>query len=122
MNTRRDPRADNARKHGLAAVFSSAPTARVPSTTASNANAAERLVDCFDEGRGIGQVKAILLGGVLAATAPKGAGLYAYTNALAALIKLERYERRAESRFLSASYDYAKEEDARAFKGGSHPA
>jgi hypothetical protein len=117
MDTQRDPRANNARKHGLTTVGDREPAAAEMAVTMAGAGAApaharsaEWLVDSFSEGRRIAQAKADLVDRATEAAAPAAAGLYAYTDVLAELIRLERYERRAESRFLSASRAYAKAE------------
>lgn len=117
MNTRRDPRANNARRHGLTASAGREPRAlelvfTLAGAVPARARSAERLVDSFYDGRRIAQAKVVLLERAAEAAESANGRLFAYTNILAELRRFERYERRAESRFLSASRAFAKAEDA----------
>jgi hypothetical protein len=124
MVIRRDPRAQNARTHGLAVAHYEPSALRVMADIADQIagagaqhrrRAAERLVTCFFEVRRTTGAKLALLEHAAETLDDEGAGLHAYARAfskvLSSLVTLERYERRAESQFFSASRQFVTEEN-----------
>ncbi len=137
MNSKQDPRGKNARKHGLAVAARLEPAAAkivadLVSAVAGNGaqprriQAAARLVECFFELRRIGAAKAALFEhAVTGVQSEQGLSsgadeiehremdqyVRAYGGVLADLVKIEHYERRAGSQFLSASRHYASAEE-----------
>ena len=117
---KRDPRASNARKHGLAVAAPCEPsTARMkagmaigiagPGAGQRQIRAAERLVDTFFEMRRAAEAKLAVLEHA-ARSGDSDAYARAYCDTLSMLATLGRYQRRAESQFLSASSEYARME------------
>jgi hypothetical protein len=137
MNSKQDPRAKNARKHGLSVAARLEPAATkviadlVIAIAGAGAQprrmqAAARLVDRFFELRRIGAAKAALFEhAVTGVKSEQGLSLgtdwiehheldqyaRAYGGVLPPLVKIEHYERRAASQFLSASRHYASAEE-----------
>jgi hypothetical protein len=137
MNSKQDPRAKNARKHGLAVAARLEPAAAeivadlVSALAGTGAQsrriqAAARLVECFFELRRIGAAKvAFFEHAIMGVQSEQGLSsatdgikhhkmdqyVRAYGELLPHLVKIEHYERRAGSRFLSASRHYASVEE-----------
>jgi hypothetical protein len=124
MIIRRDPRALNARKHGLTEAIHDGSLATIVVAMAirmvpdgagqCRRRAAEQLLASYFEKRRTAEVKLRLLEHAAKSIGFGEAGLEVYAQAhchpSANLEKIERYERRAESQFLSASRGYVRAE------------
>lgn len=123
MIIRRDPRALNARKHGLAEAIDNDPAGiigamaigMVPEGAGRRGmRAAERLLASFFDVRRTAQIKLGLLehAAKLIGFGEASLAVYAqaHCHALSSLEKIERYERRSASQFLSASRGYVRAE------------